>query len=46
VNDGFTFHFVDENDIYSSDVDDMRILLQDIKGAIARAEIRKLKKDS
>ncbi|MGB6338928.1 MAG: recombinase family protein, partial [Candidatus Aminicenantaceae bacterium] len=30
--------------VYCSDIDDMMLLLQDIKGAIARAEIRKLKK--
>jgi site-specific DNA recombinase len=44
VDDGYTFHFIDEGSVYCSDIDDMMLLLQEIKGAIARAEIRKLKK--
>ena len=44
VDDGYTFHFVDEGSVYCSDIDDMMLLIQDIKGAIARAEVRKLKK--
>ena len=44
VEDGFSFHYVNENEIFSSDADDMKIFFQELRASSARLETRRLKK--
>ncbi len=44
VLEGKAFHLVGENDIIAEDADEMKITMQEFKGVLARAEVRKMKK--